>query len=212
MVYAFRDRPLWAVIAAAIVLLHPAVIDVSAWWGQYESIYLFFALAAVVFALNGHNGLAAAALAVCLMTKPQALPFILPFAAWFWAHGGCARDRTDRGDRAGRHRGPVAAVHPGRTDRATTCTTSADYQNNIFPFLSLQRLERLVAGPAQRRRRVRRPTTTVLLGPLTLAHRRATALTGLLSLVVAPDHRSRSDATDVHPGPRRIDADLRSRS
>jgi hypothetical protein len=22
------------------------------------------------------------------MTKPQALPFLLPFAAWFWAQGG----------------------------------------------------------------------------------------------------------------------------
>ena len=51
-------------VAAAIVLLHPAVIDVSAWWGQYESIYLLFALAALVFALNGRDGLAAAALAL----------------------------------------------------------------------------------------------------------------------------------------------------
>ena len=43
MVYAFRARPFWAVVAAAIVMLHPAIIDVSAWWGQYESIYLLFA-------------------------------------------------------------------------------------------------------------------------------------------------------------------------
>jgi Gpi18-like mannosyltransferase len=76
------------VVAAAVVLLHPAVIDVSAWWGQYESIYLLSASIAVVLAVNGRNGLAAAAIAVCLMTKPQALPFILPFAAWFWTHGG----------------------------------------------------------------------------------------------------------------------------
>jgi Gpi18-like mannosyltransferase len=94
LVYAFRARPVWAVIAAAIVMLHPAIIDVSAWWGQYESIYLLFALAAVVFALNGHNLVAAAALAVCLMTKPQALPFLLPFAAWFWTHGGWLSTRT----------------------------------------------------------------------------------------------------------------------
>ena len=88
LVYAFRARPSWAVIAAAIVMLHPAIIDVSAWWGQYESIYLLSALAAVILAITGHNGFAAAAIAVCLMTKPQALPFILPFAAWFWSHGG----------------------------------------------------------------------------------------------------------------------------
>ena len=46
--------------AAAAILLHPAVIDISAWWGQYESIYMLSALAAVVFAVNGRNGLAAA--------------------------------------------------------------------------------------------------------------------------------------------------------
>ena len=95
MIYAFRSRPVWAVVAAAVVLLHPAIIDVSAWWGQYESIYLLSALAAVVFAVDGRNGLAAAAIAMSLMTKPQAVPFILPFAAWFWTHGGwCEVART----------------------------------------------------------------------------------------------------------------------
>ena len=86
--YALRDRLAWGVTAAVAILLLPAVFDVSAWWGQYESIYLLFALAAVVFALNDRDGLAAAALALALMTKPQALPFLVPFAAWFWARGG----------------------------------------------------------------------------------------------------------------------------
>ena len=88
VVYALRTRPGWAAVGGAAILLHPAVIDISAWWGQYESIYLLFGLAAVVFAINGHNGPAAALVAVSLMTKPQALPFVLPFAAWFWATGG----------------------------------------------------------------------------------------------------------------------------
>ena len=70
-------------------MLHPAVIDVSAWWGQYESIYLLFALAAVVFAMQRPQRAGRGARwRSALMTKPQALPFILPFAAWFWAHGG----------------------------------------------------------------------------------------------------------------------------
>jgi hypothetical protein len=86
--YALRARPGWAIVAAAAIVLHPAVLDVSIRYGQYESIYLLSALAAVVFALNGRNGLAAAALAFALMTKPQALPFLVPFAAWFWATGG----------------------------------------------------------------------------------------------------------------------------
>ena len=87
-VYALRDRPRWALVAAAGIALHPAVIDVSAWWGQYESIYLLSAMAAVVFAIRGRLGLAAALLAISIMTKPQALPFLIPFAAWFWAQGG----------------------------------------------------------------------------------------------------------------------------
>ena len=86
--YALRHRPGWAVIGATAILLHPAVIDISAWWGQYESIYLLSALAAAVLAINGRNGWAAAAIAVSLMTKPQALPLLVPFAAWFWATGG----------------------------------------------------------------------------------------------------------------------------
>ena len=87
-VYALRDRLVWGVTAAIAILLIPAVFDISAWWGQYESIYLLFALAAVVFALEDRNAVAAAALALALMTKPQALPFLVPFAAWFWARGG----------------------------------------------------------------------------------------------------------------------------
>jgi hypothetical protein len=86
--YALRDRLAWGVAAAGAILLVPAIVDVSAWWGQYESIYVLFALAAVVFALNDHDRWAAAALALALMTKPQALPFLVPFAAWFWARGG----------------------------------------------------------------------------------------------------------------------------
>jgi hypothetical protein len=86
--YLLRDRPRWAVGGAAAILLHPAVIDISAWWGQYEPVYLLPALAATALAVNGRNGWAAVAIAVSVMTKPQALPFLLPFAAWFWATGG----------------------------------------------------------------------------------------------------------------------------
>jgi Gpi18-like mannosyltransferase len=85
--YAFRAHRKWAVLGAVAILLHPAVVDVSAWWGQYESIFVVSALGAVVLAANGRNGPAAALIAVSLMTKPQAVPFLIPFAAWFWATG-----------------------------------------------------------------------------------------------------------------------------
>ena len=164
------------------MLFHPAVIDVGMWWGQYESLYLFFGLAAAVFALNGHNGLAAAAIAVCLMTKPQALPFILPFAAWFWAHGGW------------REIARTAAIGLAvivvlwlpfipANGIANYLHTLGDYQGNIFPYLSLNAwnvwwLIQLSAGGGFA------SDTTVLFGPITL-HSAGLLVTGLLSLVVA---------------------------
>jgi Gpi18-like mannosyltransferase len=80
--YGLRTRPTVAVLAALGIALHPAVIDVSALFGQYESIYVMFGLGAFLLAVNGHPRLAAVALGLALMTKPQALPFVAPFAAW----------------------------------------------------------------------------------------------------------------------------------
>jgi hypothetical protein len=88
--FHLRATPRWALLGAALVLFHPAVIDVSAWWGQYESIYMLFGAAAFVLAVRGDSLWAAAALALALMTKPQALPFAVPFAAWFLARDGWA--------------------------------------------------------------------------------------------------------------------------
>src|SRR6185369_4395320 len=88
LAWHLRSTPRWAIAAALLIFLHPAVIDVSAWWGQYESIYVLFGAVAFVLAVRGHSLFAAVALAVAVMTKPQALPFLVPFAAWF-----LARDR-----------------------------------------------------------------------------------------------------------------------
>jgi hypothetical protein len=70
------------------VLLSPAVVDVSAWWGQFESIYVLGGLAAFLLAVAGHPRLAAVGLGLALMTKPQALPFAVPFAAWYVGRHG----------------------------------------------------------------------------------------------------------------------------
>ncbi len=197
--------------SAAIVLFHPAVIDVSMWWGQYESIYLFFALAAVVFALDGRNGLAAAAIAVCLMTKPQALPFILPFAAWFWAHGGWREVVTDGCDRLGASSsvlwlpfipagGPLNYLHTSANTRARSSRSCRSTPGTSGGSSSSS--ARLAGSP---------PISGRSLGPITL-RMSGMLLTGLSVTRRRPDHRPRSDATDVHPGPRRFDLDLRSRS
>ncbi len=84
----FRGRPRLALAAAAAVLLWPATWYISAWWGQYEPVYVLPVLLALLAARAQRPDLAAALLAVGLMTKPQALPLAVPFAAWFLATGG----------------------------------------------------------------------------------------------------------------------------
>jgi Gpi18-like mannosyltransferase len=181
--YALRDRPRWAVIGAAAIALHPAVIDISAWWGQYESIYMVSTLAAVICAVNGRNGAAAALLAVALMTKPQVLPFLVPFAAWFWATGGW--------------RGLLRASAIGLAvivalwlpfipagGPANYLKNLAEYQGEIFNILSLRAwnlwwlVQSLFAGGGFV------ADDVAFLGPLTLRHV-GYVLTGLLSVLVA---------------------------
>jgi len=86
--YSLRARPGWAVAGALAVLLHPAVWYVSAWWAQFESLYVLPMLAAWALVVRGRPGWAAAAIAIGLMTKPQALPLAIPFAAYYLGRFG----------------------------------------------------------------------------------------------------------------------------
>jgi hypothetical protein len=189
--WAGRVRPTWAVVAAAAVLLHPAVIDVSAWWGQYESILLLLGAGAAVAAVNGRNGLAAAFVAAALMTKPQAVPFLLPFAAWFWATGygrGGVRGGALELARTGLIGLAVMAIlwlpflgHGGPT---AYLANIAAYQGEDFAFLSLRAwnawwlVQEAAAGGGFI------ADDVAFLGPLTLRHV-AYLLTAGLSLLVA---------------------------
>jgi Gpi18-like mannosyltransferase len=181
--YALRDRPRWAVTGSVACLLHPAVFYVSAWWGQYESIYVVFALGATVVAINGRNGWAAALIALSLMTKPQALPMVVPFAAWFWATGGW------RGlVRTGAIGAAVivvlwlpflAADGPSNYLRGV-----AEYQNEKYAALSIWgwNVWWLVQEAAAPGKFVSDSVT--IIGPVTLRHL-GLAVTALLELVVA---------------------------
>ncbi len=91
LAWALRARPGVAVAAALGVALVPVTWYVSAWWGQFESIYTFFGLLAAVLALRGRWAAAGVALALALGTKPQALPFIVPLAAFALARLGSRR-------------------------------------------------------------------------------------------------------------------------
>jgi hypothetical protein len=81
--YALRARPGWAIAGALAVLLHPAIWYVSAWWAQFESLYVLPMLAAWLLLTRARPGWAAVAIAIGLMTKPQALPLAIPFAAYY---------------------------------------------------------------------------------------------------------------------------------
>ncbi|HEV8403829.1 MAG TPA: glycosyltransferase 87 family protein [Candidatus Limnocylindrales bacterium] len=181
--YALRNRPVWAIVAAAAIVFHPAVIDVTIWYSQYESIYVVLGLAALVLALDGHDRWAAVLLAAAVLTKPQALPFVLPFVAWFWVRGGIREVATCAAV------GLATAVvlwlpfipfgGPGNY-----LQNLAHYQQDIFPVLSLRAWnlwwivqERLAAGQFV-------DDQTTILGPLS-ARLVGYGITVVLSLVVA---------------------------
>ena len=91
LAWTLRGRP-WPAIAAALgVALIPVTWYVSAWWGQFESVYTLFGLVAAVLAVRGHWAAAGVALALALATKPQALPFVVPLAAFAVARLGPRR-------------------------------------------------------------------------------------------------------------------------
>jgi hypothetical protein len=186
-----RDRPRWAVVAAVVILLHPAVAYVSAWWGQYESIFVLSGLAATAAAIKGHNTVAAALVAVSLMTKPQALPLVLPFAAWFWATGY---------SRAGLRGGVLELARTGLVGLATSVVlwlpflpaggpsaylgNLGVYQNEIFNVLSVRAWNAwwLVQEAAAGGQFI--ADDVAFLGPVTMRHV-GYAVTALFEIVIA---------------------------
>ena len=178
----FRERLALAIFAAGAVLLWPVTWYVSAWWGQYESIYVLWAVLAVLAARANRPLLVAALLALSLMTKPQALPFIVPFAAWFLGSQGW------RGSlKAGLVGLAVAVVvwlpFVAAGGPQNYLSNLGTYQNDIFSVLSLRAwnpwwlLQELGAGGDFV------ADGTAVLGPLTFRHL-GFLLTGLLSVIV----------------------------
>lgn len=89
--YVLRERPRWAIGAALAVVFLPLTWYVSAWWGQFESIYVLLGLLAAILVLAERPIPAAAVLGLAAMTKPQALPFLVPFAAYALGRYGLRR-------------------------------------------------------------------------------------------------------------------------
>lgn len=178
----FRDRPWGAVAAMAAVLLWPVTWYVSAWWGQYESIYVLPAVLAVLAARAGRPSLVAALVAISLMTKPQALPFVVPVAAWFLATEGL------RGTIRGAIVGAVVCVlvwlpFIPAGGPASYLGHLGEYQDDIFNVLSLRAWNPwwIVQVTAAGGEFV--ADSTAVLGPITFRHL-GFAMAGLLGLAV----------------------------
>ncbi len=183
VLYGLRARPALAVIGALAILFQPATWYVSAWWGQWESMYTLLALIAALFAIGGRDGFAAAFVAAAVLTKPQALPLLLPFAAWFLARGGLAGFL--RVAAIGLATAAViwlpflAAGGPLQYLRGI-----GELQDETFSILSLRAwnvwwlVQEAAAGGSFASDR------TAILGPITFRHI-GYGLTGLLSLFVA---------------------------
>ena len=85
-----RGHPGWAVAGTLAILLSPAIWYVSALWGQFESVYVLPLLAGWLLVTRDRPGWAAVVIAIGLMTKPQALPLVIPFAAFYLRRFGLA--------------------------------------------------------------------------------------------------------------------------
>jgi Gpi18-like mannosyltransferase len=70
-----------AIVAAALYVFNPAVIYNSAVWGQFDAIYTFFLILALMLALASKPELSAVTYAIGVLTKPQAIA-LLPLIAY----------------------------------------------------------------------------------------------------------------------------------
>ncbi len=80
--------PRWGVAAAAAILLHPAMIYVSAWWGQIDSILALGLLVAFTSAGVGQARRSAVLYALIVLVKAQALILLPVFALLQWQRSG----------------------------------------------------------------------------------------------------------------------------
>ena len=172
----------WAIAASVALLLVPATWYVSALWGQFESLYVLPMLVGWMLVTRGRAGWAAVAIAVGLMTKPQALPLVVPLAAFYLRRFGFAGSI-----RAGLVAAATAAVlwlpFLGAGGIARYAENLASYASQ-FAWLSLNAwnpwwiLQVAVAAPGQFV-----SDAVPIAGPMTI-HWVGVGLAGLLELAI----------------------------
>ena len=84
LIYFFLRKQLSAkqsLIGTALYAFNPAIIFNAAVWGQFDAIYTFFLVISLMLALKSKPKLSAAAFAIAVLTKPQAIA-MLPVVAY----------------------------------------------------------------------------------------------------------------------------------
>jgi hypothetical protein len=119
--YLLRERPRWAIGAALAVAFVPLTWYLSAWWGQFDSIYVLLGLLTAILVLADHPIAGAAVLGLAVMTKPQALPFLVPFAAYALGRYGWRRPRGSRLSRMAVPRATSATWAATKTRSSPSC-------------------------------------------------------------------------------------------
>jgi len=84
LIYFFLRKQLTfkqSLIGAGLYAFNPAIIFNAAVWGQFDAIYTFFLVISLMLALKSKPKLSAAAFAIAVLTKPQAIA-MLPIVAY----------------------------------------------------------------------------------------------------------------------------------
>ena len=91
--WARTDLPVHGggVAAAAAILLHPAMIYVSAWWGQIDSVFSLGQIAALMAASRGQVRRSAVTYALSGLVKVQAFILLPVFGLLQWQRVGLLR-------------------------------------------------------------------------------------------------------------------------
>ena len=85
------NRPQRAVLVIVAVLLVPATWYLGAWWGQVDSVYVALCLWAAILSSRDRLWVFACVLGLAMMTKPQALFMVAPFAGYAIGRWGARR-------------------------------------------------------------------------------------------------------------------------
>jgi Gpi18-like mannosyltransferase len=128
-------NPAAAEPALACVVLNPALIFDTAYWGQADALCALFMMAPLVSIGRGRVGRAGAAAAAAVLTKPLALPLLPLLVYEMWRRGGWTR--VARGVAAGLAVAGLAFLPFVWIGRASAAARDLAFQLEAMPYVSV---------------------------------------------------------------------------